>query len=282
MGFLILNHDSLGEGIVIGLDLLIETALYVKKRVCRALKTPEAKRIEGIGASGDVTKKIDVVAEKAAIKALKEGGFNGIVVSEESGFVRMGDGNYLVLLDPLDGTTNAIKGIRFYSISIAFARERRLSSVESAVVLDLCSNDIYTAEKGGGAYLNFKPIETSKQTRLDDAVVGIDLSGKVSSSRIPDILKLCSLTNHIRHFGSIALELCLIASGALDAFVDLRNMIRPIDIAAGKLILEEAGGLMLDLDGKPLDCDVDVKNRVSFLACCTKELGFEILKVVRG
>jgi len=262
------------------LDLLIEVAFNVKKSVEKALKRPDAKEVKCIGAGGDATKKIDLIAEKTALRTLKKSGFKGVVISEEAGYVKMGDEKYVILLDPLDGTTNAIKGIRFYAVSIALAKEQRLSTVESAVVLDLGGNNLYTAEKGSGAYLNFKPVKTSSVKKLEEAVLGVDLSGKVAVTTAERATKLCALTKHVRHLGAVALELCLIACGALDAYVDFRNLIRPIDIAAGKLILEEAGGTVVDLNGRSLDAVVDVRNRLSFIACSTKELCFEIFKAI--
>lgn len=263
------------------LKLLVDAALAVKRSVSRAIKSPKARKIERPGAFGDYTRRIDLVAERAAINFLKrEGKFDGMVMSEESGLLKLGNSNEVILLDPLDGTTNAIRGIGFYSVSLALARGWRLSSVESGVVLNLVNGDLYLAEKNGGAFLNSSPIEPSKAMNLDEAVLCVNLSGGCRQDHLEKASKLCALSRHVRSFGSASLELCHVASGLVDAFIDLRNAIRPIDVAAGKLIVEEAGGAVMDERGNPLDSLLTQEARLSLIACGAKQLYFEIIKAI--
>ena len=222
----------------------------------------KAGAIVGMGADGTPTAKIDLVAEDAIIEVLKADGRSIRVISEELGEKVLGDSpEFSLILDPLDGTYNAVVGIPFYNVSIA-AASPDLSEISFGYVRNLAVEEEYFAETGKGAYLNGKTIEPTKNTDLQKLCISAYGYRKNAARG----RKLQSNIRRIRVLGSVALELCYVASGKLDAYVDVRNALRVTDIAAGQLILKEAGGAVTDSFGKPLDLPVNVVKRVEMVA----------------
>ncbi len=233
------------------------------------------------GASGDFTKVIDSTAEAACVAYLEGIGFSGRLVSEELGEKRFGSSDYpLIVLDPIDGTTNATRGISFYSISVAVSSGPTMRDVYAGAVLELPSGRLFTGERGRGALLDGKPIRTNNPASLQGALIGVDLNVMGNRKRFKEMTGLCLAVKHVRNMGSAALELSYVASGALDLYADNRGLLRVTDIAAAIIILKEAGGVTLGLDGKELDCPLDLKQRVSLVAG-SKGACAEALSIIR-
>ncbi len=225
---------------------------------------PEAGVTLRIGADGTPTEKIDETAENAALSVLEKDGRAMRFVSEELGEKIIGrKPEFTFVLDPIDGTFNAVNNIPFFCVPIAIG-DSDLSDIRYGYVKNLVSGDIYTAEKGKGAYLT----HLNKVTKLHVSGVS-ELSGLsvISYSHRPHALPI---NNHkvrrVRVFGCAALELCYIASGIFDVFIDMRSMLRVTDVAASKLIVEEAGGKVTDGEGKELSTLLDVTRRVNMVA----------------
>ena len=249
----------------------------VLKRACKEVYiqtlgfagTPEGRRTFGRGAGGDLSTRIDLVAEKAVINTIRKSGLNATIIGEECGIIdlggerKKGQKGFLVM-DAVDGTTNATRGIPFYCCSLAFAAGFNIQSVTDAVVVDLVSGDMYYASKGQGAFLNGIRIMVRNSTGKD-IVVGMNISA-ASQKTIERLLPLILKAKHIRHFGANALELCHFARGLMDAYVDFRHKIRVTDMAAAYLIVMEAGGKLYSIDGSELDSDLGFNARMSFLA----------------
>lgn len=241
-------------------DLCNEVADAIKEEVSGLIGKPEAGAMLRIGADGTPTEKIDEVAENAALCVLEKDGRSMRFVSEELGEKILGSKpEFTFVLDPIDGTFNAVNNIPFFCVPIAIGGSD-LSDISYGFVKSLVNGDIYFAEKGKGAYLNNKKIYVSKYSNLQELSV-------ISYSQRPHALPI---NNHnvrrVRVYGCAALELCYIASGIFDAFIDMRSMLRVTDIAAGKLIVEEAGGRVTDWNGDPLTTALDVKQRVNMIA----------------
>ena len=168
------------------------------------------------------------------------------VLSEEIGSVEIGEGSdYFLHLDPLDGTFNAIAGIPFYSVSIYISRD----DCRFAYIFDLAHGCSYFAEAGRGAYAGPESrLFVSQNTDLKD----FSISAYTLRPNTARIAGIGDRVRRIRTLGSTSLEMALVASGKLDAFVDLRGMMRVVDVAAGKLMIEEAGGLVTDAGGDEL------------------------------
>jgi myo-inositol-1(or 4)-monophosphatase len=241
-------------------ELCNDAAEAIHDAVSGLVGKPESGVTLRIGADGTPTEKIDEVAENAALSVLEADGRSMRLVSEELGEKVIGSKpEFTFVLDPIDGTFNAVNNIPFFCVPIAIGSSD-LSDIKYGYVRNLVNGDIYTAQKGKGAFLNNRRIHASSLSELS-------LLSVISYSHRPHAV---AINNHnvrrVRVFGCAALELCYIASGIFDAFFDMRSMLRVTDIAASKLIVEEAGGRVTDGKGKPLSTPLDVKQRVNMVA----------------
>lgn len=253
------------------IEVLEEAARRVYDNVKHLPGTKESAGDFGRGAGGDISRRIDILAEKAVLDYLKEIKFSCTVLGEECGRVEIADSpEGFLIMDAVDGSTNAVRGIPFSCCSLAFASGDRLSSVTDAVVIDLYNGDLYSASKGNGAFLNGKKITVHKEKPLY-FVVGLDLSG-ISADALQKLSPIISASNHIRHFGAVALELAIFSRGLVDLFVDLREKLRITDVAAGYLLVSEAGGFIVDRNSQPLDAELGYDKRISFIAAANREI----------
>jgi len=194
----------------------------------------------------DFVSEVDHAAEEAIINVLREAYPTHGFLGEESGYHDK-QAEYLWVIDPLDGTTNFLHGVPQYCVSIALLHKGVLNQ---AVVFDPNRNELFTATKGVGAYLNDRRIRVSKADRLEGALVGTGFPFR-ETVNIDDYLRM--LRNvmmsaaGVRRPGAAALDLAWVACGRLDAFWELG--LSPWDMAAGALLIREAGGLVGDLDG---------------------------------
>jgi myo-inositol-1(or 4)-monophosphatase len=238
----------------------------------------------GRGAGGDPIKLVDLAAEKAIVEVLQQHGISFTLISEESGVKEFGKKpkQCYVTVDPIDGTTNLVRGLPFYASSIAVSAEPVLSSVYAALVADLLHDTTYTALKGIGACRDGEKIKPSALASLEEAVMGLDLNTYKVRDVAPQLTHLIEETRHIRHFGANALELCYVADGTTDAFVDIRGKLRTTDMAAGFLILREAGGTITTPDGEALDVKLDPKQKIKFIASGNTQIHKVILSLIKS
>ena len=267
------------------LPILIQCRDNLKRQINPLLKTLNHPQPSlGIGAGGDPIKKVDLTAENAIVETLKEYGLSFTLISEESGIKKYGENpeeNY-VTADPIDGTTNLMRGIPFYATSIAVSTKPELNAVHTALVADLFHGVTYTAKKGEGAKRDNQKINPSKQTTLKDAVVGIDLNTYKAREVAPRLTNLIEKTKHIRHLGANALELCYVADGTTDAFIDIRGKLRTTDTAAAWLIINEAGAKITTPEGKPLSAKLDPKEKLTFIAAANQKIHKTILSLIKA
>jgi myo-inositol-1(or 4)-monophosphatase len=236
----------------------------------------------GIGAGGDIIKNVDLAAENAITDTLNTRGVTYTLISEESGVKKYGKNpheNY-VTTDPIDGTTNLTRGIPFYATSIAVSTKPTLNTVHTALVTDLVHDTTYTAQKGLGATRNGKKTVPSKNTSLEEAVIGMDINTFKIQKLTPRLESIVQTTKHIRHFGANALELCYVADGTTDAFIDIRGKLRATDIAAAYLIVSEAGARITTPEGAPLNIKLDPKQKVEFVASANPKIHKTILNMI--
>ncbi len=216
-----------------------------------------------IGADGTPTRSIDRVAEEAILEALDSLGLDFNVLSEEAGFIDRG-GEKTLVIDPLDGTYNALRKTGPFSVSIAIGKEST-DDIEEAVVRDMVTGTVYYARKGAGAWRNYRPLKTVP-FRHDNSVFSIYL-GKMADERSH---RLTAYPRRVRYFGCVSLELCFVAAGFLDAcFISAetpRYNVRVVDVAAGVLMVREAGGEVYDADGKRFRLPFNLEERSSLLA----------------
>lgn len=179
---------------------------------------------------------------------------------------------YRWLVDPLDGTTNYVHQIPHYCVSVALERRNQLVC---GAVFDPVSRECFTAEAGGGARLNGRSIAVSKVERLDQAVVAVSLPPKVQpgSRELSEMVRMAVESQALRRTGSAALNLCYVAAGRFDAYWGGNT--KPWDVAAGTLMIREAGGVITDYSGRSLDINVP-----KFVAAATPQLHQQVLRMV--
>jgi myo-inositol-1(or 4)-monophosphatase len=197
--------------------------------------------------ANDFVTEVDRSAEAAIIEIVQKSYPEHGILGEETGSIGSGKQEYRWIIDPLDGTTNFIHGFPQYCVSIAVERRGTLTH---AVVYDPLRDELFTASKGGGAFLNDRRIRVSKCARLGDALLGTGFPFK-ELKRVDLYIKqlryLMEASSGVRRAGAAALDLAYVACGRLDGFWELG--LSPWDVAAGALLIQEAGGLVADLDG---------------------------------
>jgi myo-inositol-1(or 4)-monophosphatase len=200
-------------------------------------------------APNDFVTEVDHAAEAAIIDTLLLAYPGHGILAEESGTARGArDSEYVWIIDPLDGTTNFIHGLPTYAVSIGLAFR---GQVQQAVVYDPARNDLFFASKGRGAFLNDKRLRVSKRTRMADALIGTGFPFRKGDDLthylriLETVMKGCA---GVRRPGAAALDLCYVAAGWYDAFFE--TGLSPWDVAAGSLIVTEAGGLVGNFTGE--------------------------------
>ncbi len=223
----------------------------------------------GIGADGTVTKYVDKIAEDAAVRFIEKSKIKVNVLSEEIGFLDRG-AEYTFVLDPIDGTRNAYRGIPFYSVSIAIGKSK-MSDVEYGIVKNIPTGDVFIAEKSHGAFFNKNRIvvpDVPDKELLSSLSLGKNFAKLTLSLAKKD---------KVRSLGSASLEMCMVALGSLDFYVVGKDYIRIVDIAASSLILREAGGIVTNINGEELDMLFTLDERSSVVAACNEELVKKII-----
>jgi len=262
------------------IEVLKEVSKQVYDNVKNLAGTEDAAGDFGRGAGGDISRKIDIVAEKTVLDYLKKINFECVVLGEECGRVELSNNpKGFLIMDAIDGSANAVRGIPFFCCSLAFATEDKLSSVTDAVVTNLSNGDLYWATKGKGTYLNETKIHVHDKKPVY-RIVGINTSG-ASEEVMKKLQPVFEQRNHTRHFGANALEMAFFAQGLIDVFIDFRDKIRIIDIAAGCFLIKEAGGLVLDAKLNPLDSDLSYQTRLSFIAAANQAILDDIMSQVK-
>ncbi len=219
-----------------------QMADLVEESIRDLVGTKEGGITVRMGADLTPTKKIDEMAEDCILYFLEENPLCKLLISEEAGKVQFKGERGTIFLDPVDGTFNAVAGIPFYALSIAYAEK---GEVQQAFVRNLASGETFTAIRGQSALCNNKPIHVSTVKNLDECAMSV-YGRKFDPTRV---MQLGQKIRRWRLFGASALELCYVGCGRIDGFIDLRDTLRVTDAAAGMLVCTEAGGIVSDLDG---------------------------------
>jgi myo-inositol-1(or 4)-monophosphatase len=189
----------------------------------------------------------DHAAEKAIIDLIKEKFPNHAFLAEESGASSQTDAPVLWIIDPLDGTMNFVRHIPMFAVSIAAYAN---NEVQAGVIYLPITHELFVAEKGQGAYYNGSKMQVSTVASIDYAVAGVGFPGKENKNlkeHLNHFLQIASNGNPIRDFGAAAIGLAYLAAGRFDAY--WIPSLQPWDMAAGKLLIEEAGGKVTHYDG---------------------------------
>jgi myo-inositol-1(or 4)-monophosphatase len=216
--------------------------------IARATEQLDRIEVETKGAN-DFVSEVDRASEKEILYHLNKAYPEHAFLGEEGGVSGNPDSEYRWIIDPLDGTTNFIRGIPHFAVSIACEYRGKM---EHAVVLDPIRREEFVASRGRGAQLNGRRIRVSRLPGLDGALLGTGIPFKArQAGHLPaytkSLEKLAAVSAGIRRAGAAALDLAYVAAGRLDAFWEIG--LSPWDIAAGSLLIREAGGLVGDFNG---------------------------------
>lgn len=257
------------------LDIARKVGEAVRKEISRVIGTKNSGIVVGMGKDGTPTKMVDAIAEKIALEILSE--IDVKVVTEESGV--LGEGDIIVALDPIDGTFNAVKNIPLYSISLCFSRSYEFKDVFCGYVLNLATGDEYYSI--GRSFKNGERIEVSSVDDPSDANVLFYYPTKVYPFK------------RIRILGSASLEICYVADGTFDAFIDVRlgdvkgsrlkdvkGFLRAFDVCSALFIAKNAGAKVTDHVGNDLDRKNLTMDERYTLVVSNPNLHEKILKVI--
>ncbi len=226
------------------LSIAVKAARRAGSLINRATQDVDLLTVERKGVS-DYVSEVDRMAEQTIVETLTEAYPDHAILAEEGG--AKGQSDYVWIIDPLDGTTNFLHGFPQFAVSIGLQVKGVLSL---AVVYDPTRNELFTATRGRGAHLNDRRLRVSKQTRLQESLIGTGFPYR-DFTYLDDYLKmfreLLPKTAGLRRPGCASLDLAYVAAGRYDGFWEAG--LKPWDIAAGVLLIQEAGGLVTDFDG---------------------------------
>jgi len=227
----------------------------------------------------DITRKMDMAAEKALDAALLARGLSARIISEELGDRVVGKHpDFMLVVDPIDGSTNATCGIPYFCTSLAYTDKTEIATFDDitmAVICDIQGNT-YCAEKANGAFLNRKEILGKKRGTRPKPVVSVYSYGV---PQVPEGLIELEKSIIVRALGSIALDMCYVADGTLDGVIDTRGLVSGYDIMASALILKESEGSLTDLKGRNITNNVQVTG-LSIIGTKNNELHNKIIKTI--
>jgi myo-inositol-1(or 4)-monophosphatase len=228
---------------------MLTTAVKAARRA-GAVINRAARDIEALSITrkrhNDFVTEVDQGAEQAIIEVLQRAYPDHAILAEESG--SQGKSDYVWIIDPLDGTTNFIHGFPQYAVSIALQHKGLLTQ---AVVYDPAKNELFTASRGHGAFLNDRRIRVSKRAHMRDALIGTGFPFREFGGLdeyLAMFREVTTKTAGVRRAGAAALDLAYVAAGRLDGFWEMG--LSAWDMAAGALLIQEAGGLVGDLEGE--------------------------------
>lgn len=227
------------------LDYVIDLAHQAGEILRQRFTEPHQIEYKGVI---DIVTEADKQSESCILGQIQRDYPDHTIISEENGLIS-GTDHDVWYIDPLDGTTNFAHGVPIYSVSIAYARDGQLTL---GVVYDPMQNECFSAELGKGAWLNGKPIRVSSETDLNKSLLVTGFPASIRTSSITNLDHFAWFTLHsmaVRRLGSAALDLVYVGAGRMDGYWE--TSIHSWDIAAGALIVREAGGVVTDLKGDP-------------------------------
>ena len=233
-------------------DPFLEVAVDAARRAGGLLlgRLGALRQVDYKGSPSNIVAEMDRMAEALIVERIGSRFPDHAILAEESG-VQTGSSRHRWIVDPLDGTTNYAHGMPFFAVSIALEVD---GIVTLGVVYDPNRDECFTVRRGHGAFLNGTPMRVSDTATLDESLLSTGYPYDIRELRdtnLPEHAAFMVRCRSVREMGSAAINLALVAAGRLDAFWELK--LGPWDVAAGCLMVEEAGGRVTSPDGSPVD-----------------------------
>jgi myo-inositol-1(or 4)-monophosphatase len=228
------------------LNVMVQAAMKAGRSLARDFGEVQNLQVSMKG-PGDYVSQADRKAEEIVFSELSKARPGYAFLMEERGAVGGDDDQHRWIVDPLDGTTNFLHGIPLFAVSIALERQ---GQIVAGVVYNPAMDELYTAERGGGAFMNDRRLRVAARTKLSDAVIGCGvphLGRGHHGNFLVELRNVMGEVAGVRRLGSASLDLCYIAAGRMDGFWE--TGLSAWDIAAGILMIREAGGFVSDMDG---------------------------------
>jgi len=228
------------------LNVMVQAAMKAGRSLSRDFGEVQNLQVSMKG-PGDYVSQADRKAEEIVFTELSKARPGYAFLMEERGAVEGEDAQHRWIVDPLDGTTNFLHGIPLFSVSIALERQ---GQVVAGVVYNPAMDEPYTAERGGGAFMNDRRLRVAGRSKLTDAVIGCGvphLGRGQHGNFLIELRNVMAEVSGVRRLGSAALDLAYVAAGRMDGFWE--TGLSSWDIAAGILLVREAGGFVSDMDG---------------------------------
>ncbi len=259
---------------------LLDEAFDAAEQATRTIRsTKEAATPLNVGAFGDTTYRIDKMAEDAIIKVVQQQLPDSLIVSEETGRIGEQNGQPLVLIDPIDGSTNASRGVPLYSSAIAIIEGHQFGDVAAAGVFDLVHGERIVSAGGGKVTLNGRQVSPTSAKPLDRAYVNVSLRSKSSEEAERWLHALLQEVKYPRCLGSAALETAYVAVGRSDAFLQIAPNLRTFDCIGALFMVQEAGGWFKCLNIDLNKVDLRGSERFAYVAACDAEMGAKVMSV---
>lgn len=226
------------------LEIAIQAARAAGHILVERLPARREVRVKGLR---DIVTDADLAAEEAVVQTIRAHFPDHALLTEEGG-ESDGGAPYVWVVDPLDGTTNYSRRFPTFSVSIGLLHQGQLTA---GVVYDPLREHLFAVERGRGASLNGEPLRVSQVDLVGDAVVSLDWSRSQANRReiVARLGRIAPACGTVRGMGSAALGLCYVAAGWTDAYFNVG--MKPWDMAAGLLLIQEAGGRVTDIEGRP-------------------------------
>ncbi len=250
--------------------LFIDAAEEMYNRIMEVYEEYKVKVHEGELTPKEFGKLLDYASASALKDFLERERFKPRVYSEEWFEEYKPSSNDFLIVDPVDGTSNISRGVRYSAISLAIADGPYLDNVYAGYVRNIFTGESYFAYSGEGAYKDGRQIRVRPTVKTIDAFVSIAITHEIpGKSKSLEILRY---TNYPRHLGSAALEDCLVAEGVLDLHIDIRGSLRVYDIGASQLIVREAGGKVWMRQGSSNKVSIEKVGKVDIISAATPHL----------
>jgi len=259
---------------------VVEEALLEARRALLSSLSKGLTQIEGRGKFGDYSRKFDVLTEKAIIDVVKKRLDKAYIISEEVGHIPCEDPEYYVLIDPVDGSTNAAHGIPFFASSIAIAESPELESVIAAGVIEHSTGKLYIGERGEGVYVDGKPATLRSARSLKDALILIDLAA-LKKEYEDDFsprrwcTQIISNAKHARFLAAASLEIAYMLEGKADAYACVCRDLKIMDFCASISLLKWAGGEYRIIGEE--EFSLTQKKRFGIVVASTKDLTSQMM-----